>query len=149
MIVTNLHDRDVLKAIVEGYLRSSNLKDGISYGLMMVGICEKQTLNGYIVDLRGRELIQKVIQSCHHLDFKTSITSAKILLFLMQETRTFAHLQASDVVEISKLLKKEEIMEEFVSHALDIIFYSLKNPDCMRQLIDLEIVESVFQLMDE
>lgn len=60
-MVTNLHDRDVLRSVVDGYMRSTNLQDGINYGLMLVGICEKQTMNGYIVNLRGRELLVRVI----------------------------------------------------------------------------------------
>lgn len=82
-MVNNLHDRDVLRAIVEGYLRNSNLKDGISYGLMMVGICEKQTMNAYIVDMKGRELFTRVLANAHHRDFKTAITAVKIFMFLV------------------------------------------------------------------
>lgn len=83
VVVTNLHDREVLSAIVEGYMRNQNLGDGIKYGLMMVGVCEKLTMNGYILELKGKDLIKKVIQNCNHLDFKTAITASKILVFLV------------------------------------------------------------------
>jgi len=49
----------------------------------MVGVCEKLTMNGYILELKGHDLLEHVVHNCHHLDYKTAITAAKILLFLV------------------------------------------------------------------
>jgi len=53
-MVSHFHDREVLLAVVEGYMKSTNnLTDLINYGLMLFGICEKKTMNGYIIDMKG------------------------------------------------------------------------------------------------
>lgn len=114
-VLANLHNKEVLQAIIEGYLRNQeNLQLSKDYGLLLVGICEKETINSYIVDFKGKELLDRLVEQLNHSDIAIAYTSSQILTYLIQDIKIYENLQNWHLETIAKLLQRDQINDEFL-----------------------------------
>ena len=53
-----MNNREVLSAIIDRYLQAENMEYIVNYGLMIVGICEKEEINQFLVEIKPKEMLK-------------------------------------------------------------------------------------------
>ncbi|KAL4480875.1 hypothetical protein ABPG73_020896 [Tetrahymena malaccensis] len=148
-MVDYLIEPTVLTQIIDGYIEGESIQDIANYGLMLVGVCERENMNTFILDKKGDQLMEKLFTNIKHTDYKIAYTALKIISFLAQEIKSLLFINENHLEQLVTILKRENLDEEYIAFGLDSIFYLLKQYQSMKMLLNFGIVELLLNIIEE
>lgn len=79
----------------------------VNYGLMMVSICEKYSLNHLFIEIRGLDLINQLLENSKHSDYKVAITAQRLLLYMIEQESCYKIITDEHVKQIMKMIEND------------------------------------------